>query len=211
MVNMLGTTESHILNTARKHFVRNGFAGTRMQEIANEAEINKALLHYYFRSKTKLYEEVIDATLNTLFPPLVKAMSHSGNFAERLRRIIDAYFSTLIDHPDIPIFILSEISQRQKSFIEKIKTRSELIPAIQSFIIQMSIEMEEGVIRKMAPIQLFLNIVGMIAFPFIAKPIFQTILDIKENDFEELMRERKEVVMEFIETALRPVTENNSL
>ena len=203
---MRESTELHILNTARKHFVSNGFAGTRMQGIADEAKINKALLHYYFRSKAKLYEEVIDSTLNTLIPPLVEAMGESGSFAVRLDRIIDAYITNLIKHPDIPIFIVSELSQRQESFIEKIKKRTDFFPAVQSFIIQMSIEMEEGIIRKMAPMHLFLNIVGLIVFPFIAKPIFQTVLNVEQSEFEDLMHERKEVVMEFIHAALKPVS-----
>lgn len=208
---MQESTELHILNTARKHFVRKGFAGTRMQEIADEAKINKALLHYYFRSKAKLYEEVIDATLNTLIPSLVAAMGQSGSFAERLKRIIEAYITKLIKHPDIPIFIISELSQRQENFIGKIKKRTEFIPAVQSFILQMSIEMEEGIIRKMPPMHLFLNIVGLIVFPFIAKPIFQTVLNVEQNEFEDLMRERKEVVMEFVVAALKPVSNNMSL
>lgn len=208
---MQESTELHILNTARKHFVRNGFAGTRMQEIADDAEINKALLHYYFRSKAKLYEEVIDTTLDTLIPPLVKAMGQSGSFAERLDRIIEAYITNLIKQPDIPIFMISELSQRQESFIGKIKKRTEFFPAIQSFILQMSIEMDEGIIRKMAPMHLFLNIVGLIVFPFIAKPIFQIVLDVDQIEFESLMCERKEVVMEFVVAALKPASKNMSL
>lgn len=207
---MSETTELRILNTARQHFVRSGFSGTRMQEIADDAEINKALLHYYFRSKAKLYQEVIDTTLNTLFPPLAEAMGQSGTFAERLERIIDTYITTLMKHPDIPVFIISELSQRQESFIKKIKTRSEFFPAVQSFILQMSSEMEEGIIRKMEPLHLFLNIVGLIVFPFIAKPIFQTVLSVEEQEFEALMRERKNVVMTFIQSALIPRPENTS-
>ncbi len=205
---MKKTTESHILNTARKHFVRNGFAGTRMQEIADEAEINKALLHYYFRSKRKLYEEVIDASLHVLLPPLAAAMGRAGTFEERLEGVIQTYFTTLLAHSDIPVFIISELSQRQESIIEKIKAHSEFFPAIQSFILQMSIEMEDGTIRKMPPMHLLLNIVSLIVFPFIAKPVFQTIFDIEQTDFENLMQERKAIVMDFIQKAL--ISESNN-
>jgi TetR/AcrR family transcriptional regulator len=198
------TTESRILSTARKHFVRNGFAGTRMQEIADEAGINKALLHYYFRSKGKLYEEVIDASLHVLLPPLATAMGRTGTFDERLEGVIETYITTLLANPDIPVFIISELSQRQESLIVRMKAQSEFFPAAQSFILQMSIEMDEGKIRKMPPMHLLLNIVGLIVFPFIAKPIFQTIFDVDQSDFRNLMQERKAVVMEFIQNALIP-------
>lgn len=211
VVNMSKSTETRILNTARKHFVRNGFAGTRTQEIANDAGINKALLHYYFRTKEKLYQEVIDSTLDTIIPPMAEAMGRSGSFAERLERIVEVHLTTLMAHPDIPMFILSELSQRQNNFIEKFKKQAEFFPAIQSFVLQMSMEMDEGIIRKVPPLHLLLNIIGLIVFPFVAKPIFQVLLSVEQGEFEELMQDRKQVVLKFIQMALLPENKTQQL
>lgn len=199
---MKNDTELAILDVARKQFVKNGFGSTRMQEIANEAGINKAMLHYYFRSKEKLYQEIITQIFSTILPRLAKAIGQKATFWDRLEKIIETYISTLLEQPDIPFFIMSEISQKRESFIAEIKKRSEYFPVVQSFLVQMHQEMELGNIKKMPPIHLFLNIMGMTVFPFISKPIFCTVLDFSDQDFEALMKERKTILMNFIKSAL---------
>jgi AcrR family transcriptional regulator len=199
---MADTTEQLILNTARKHFVNNGFAATRMQEIADEAGINKAMVHYYFRSKEKLYSEIIGHTLDAILPKLSKAMSTPGTFWEKLDAIVSIYVKTLTDQPEIPFFVMSEISQKRERFVSELKKRSSFFPAVQSFLAQMHEEMEAGRMRIIPPFHLFLNIMGMTIFPYMSKPIFITVLDVGEAQFEELMKERKEVIINFIKHAL---------
>lgn len=200
---MAKDTEKLILETARKHFVQNGYAGARMQEIADEAGINKAMLHYYFRSKEKLYHEIIVQTLNHIIPKFAQAVASEGSFWERMENVIDTYTSVLIENPDIPFFIMSELSQQRERFVEELKNRAAYFPAAQNFIATMMSEMQAGRIKEVPPFHLFLNIVGMTVFPFMAKPIFRTIFDVSEQDFEILMKERKTIIMDFLRSALR--------
>ena len=203
MVNMAKDTEQIILEVARKQFVQNGFAGTRMQEIADEAGINKAMLHYYFRSKEKLYKEILVHTLDYMIPKFAEALGTPGTFWEKMEAIVETYTTTLIGQPDIPFFIMSELSQQREGFVEELKKKASYFPAVQNFIIQMNMEMEAGKIKEMPPIHLFLNIMGMTVFPFMAKPIFCTIFNVPDKDFESLMSERKTVILDFIKNALR--------
>ncbi|HNA17232.1 MAG TPA: helix-turn-helix domain-containing protein, partial [Ferruginibacter sp.] len=53
-------TEQKILESARNVFIQKGLAGARMQDIADHAGVNKALLHYYFTSKDKLFNIVFE-------------------------------------------------------------------------------------------------------------------------------------------------------
>ncbi|MFK7770814.1 MAG: TetR/AcrR family transcriptional regulator [Saprospiraceae bacterium] len=200
---MAKVTEQEILEIARKHFVRKGFAGARMQEIADEAGINKAMLHYYFRSKDKLYHEIIKQTLNFMIPKLANAISQEGNFWEKIERLINTYIDTLTEHPDIPFFIIAELSQKRERFIEELKNKSSHFPAAQKFVMEMMNEMAQGNIKEFPPIHLFLNIVGMTVFPFMAKPVFQTIFEVSEKDFEQLMQLRKKVILDFVKSALK--------
>ncbi len=197
-------TEQLILDTARKHFVQKGFAAARMQEIADDAGINKAMLHYYFRSKERLYQEIIRRTLSRVVPKFAGAMAHEGSFRERLEHVVDTYISTLMENPDIPIFIMSELSQKRESFIAELKKQASFFPAVQSFMGQMQQEMEQGSIRQMPPPHLLLNILGMSVFPFMAKPVFRTIFEVSEKEFELLMSERKQIIADFVVAALRP-------
>jgi len=200
---MENKTESLILKTARKHFVQNGFVATRMQDIADEAGINKALLHYYFRSKNKLYQQIVEHILDEVMPKLAKALEYEGTFWERLEKIIQTYVAMLLEQPDIPFFIMTELSQQRATFVDHLKKRAHFFPAMQSFIGQMTEEMQQGKIRSVPPLHLFLNILGMTVFPFVAKPVFCTLFDYSDEAFEQLMQEREQVILDFMKNALR--------
>jgi AcrR family transcriptional regulator len=196
------TTEQLILETARNHFVQYGYGAARMQEIADEAGINKAMLHYYFRSKEKLYHEIVIQTLDFLLPRLFKAFKQEGTLFERIEHIIDTYIETLIEQPDIPFFVMSELSQKRERFIEELKKRSQHYPPVKSFLAQVSQEMQAGKIKQINPIHLFLNLLSMTVFPFIVKPVFCTLFDFSDDTFEQLMLERKPIIMAFIKAAI---------
>ncbi|MEO0898574.1 MAG: helix-turn-helix domain-containing protein [Bacteroidota bacterium] len=196
--------EHLILETARRHFVQNGYAATRMQEIADDAGINKALLHYYYRSKEKLYDRILTETMDFMVPKIAGAMISEGTFFERLEKLIEQYISVLIEHPDIPFFILTEITQRKDKLVAEIRNRSHHFPAAQSFLMQMIKEMEEGKLKKMPPHQVFLNIMSMTVFPFVVRPVFTTVFQQDENDFKSMMEERKKFLLEFMKGALKP-------
>jgi TetR/AcrR family transcriptional regulator len=200
---MAKVTEQEILEIARKYSVNKSFAAARMQEIADEAGINKAMLHYYFRSKDKLYHEIIKQTLNFMIPRLVKAIEYEGNFWEKIERLINTYIDTLTEHPDIPFFVMSELAQKRKRFVEELKNKSAHFPSAQKFMLEMMNEMAQGNIKEFPPIQLFLNIIGMTVFPFMTKPIFQTIFEVSENDFDQLMMQRKKIILDFVKSALK--------
>jgi len=198
------STEEKILEVARKQFVSKGYAATRTQDIADEAGINKAMLHYYFRTKEKLYEEIVKNTLDNLVPKVAGALLKKGDIWEKLEHIIDTYINELIEHPEIPIFVMGELTQKREQFVNQLKKRAGYFPAMQAFMMEMMQAMGEGKIRQILPHHLVLNVMGMTVFPFIAKPIFCTIMELPEKDFENLMRERKQVIMDFLRAALTP-------
>ena len=103
---MAKDTEKAILTAAQQHFVQKGYAATRMEDIAAAADINKAMLHYYFRTKEKLFEEIVNQTLNTLIPRIAQAMDSEGTVLEKLEVVVNTYVTTLLEYPDIPFFIM---------------------------------------------------------------------------------------------------------
>lgn len=197
-------TEQLILDAARQQFVQNGFAATRMQEIADQAGINKALLHYYFRSKDKLYQEILSQTLNTIIPQFAQAIQKEGSFYEKLESLVRLYIGIFNEQPEIPFFVMSELSQKRERFILEIHKRSAYFPALMSFLQQMQAEMTAGNIRTMPPLHLLLNIMGMSVFPFMAKPIFCTISNTSDEEFQALMAERADIILDFVKKALEP-------
>ncbi|GAB5552376.1 MAG: TetR/AcrR family transcriptional regulator [Saprospiraceae bacterium] len=203
MVKMEKDSRQIILDTALKHFVQKGFAATRTKEIAEETGFNKALLHYYFRTKDQLYQEVLQQTINKVLPRLAKAMSTDGPFMERVEYLVHSYIDILIENPELPLFVMSELSQQKESFIQAIQKQAGYFPAIFSFIQQMNEEMESGQLRSIPPMQLILNILGMSVFPFMAKPMINNIFGVADGDFITLMEERKTIIVDFVKYSLQ--------
>ena len=108
------STEENILNVAREVFMRNGYSGTTMQQIADEAGINKSLLHYYYRSKEKLFGQIFAEVFSQFIPELGKIFMTDKSLEEKIRAFVDSYIEGFIRNPLIPIFVMQELSTNRK-------------------------------------------------------------------------------------------------
>ena len=189
-------TEVVILEAAKAVFIRKGMDGARMQEIADEAGINKALLHYYFRSKQKLFDAVFSRVLSTTFNEMREIFSGEFSVEQAVRKFTDAYINTLIQNPYIPEFVIHELNKD----VEKLqKLVSKNIPDITPFLQTIEKEIAEGKIRKIDPRQLLMNTISLCIFPFVGRPIIATILYEGNNqEFYQTMEKRKKDVADFI-------------
>ncbi|NOR74077.1 MAG: TetR family transcriptional regulator [Draconibacterium sp.] len=189
-------TEEKILNAAQTVFIKKGMDGSRMQEIADEAGINKALLHYYFRTKQKLFEAIFKKVFKHTFPNIGDFMLSDLQIEEKLATFIEKYISLLLKNPFFPAFIIKEIS-RDPDFLATV-IRSQGVNPNKLFEMFEN-EMEAGKIRKMDPRDLMINILSLSIFPFVAKPLINIMFF--ENDkkaYNTFLKKRKESVKEFI-------------
>src|ERR1044072_922857 len=102
-------TEKRILEAAKAVFVRQGTAGARMQEIAQEAGVNQALLHYYFRSKERLAQAVFQQMASRLFPALIQTLASDLSLDEKIDRLVGIYLDNLSKSPFLPGYLISEL------------------------------------------------------------------------------------------------------
>src|SRR5680860_37555 len=151
-------TEEKILNAAQNVFIQKGMDGARMQEIANEAGINKALLHYYFRTKQKLFEAIFKKVFSQIFPHITTFTNSELPFETKLEIFVDRYIEFLLKNQFLPIFILKEIN-RDPEFL--VTTFKKLGINPNEFFMMLEKEMEAGKIRKMDPRDLMVNILGL--------------------------------------------------
>ncbi len=189
-------TEEKILNAAREVFIRKGMEGARMQEIADEAGINKALLHYYFRTKEKLFDAIFFNIVKFAFPSLTSIAQEKTDFVPKLNKIIDTYFDLLLNHPFLPGFIIKELNRDPSGLFELI-TKHGLSPDYILAPIEQA--MDCGEIKRMDPRHLVINIVSMCVFPFAVRPIMNYLLF--KDDKEAMMafyNERAEVIKKFV-------------
>jgi AcrR family transcriptional regulator len=189
-------TEARILEAAKKVFILNGFEGTSMQQIANEAGINKSLLHYYFRNKEKLFAAVFSYAFQNFVPQIQEILNSSASVFTKIERIVSEYMDMLLKNEFIPAFILHEIN-RSPDGIFAIMQGSGLNPEI--FIRQFAMEIEKGNIRRMDPRHLIVNLIALCVFPIAAKPLMKRVLFANdETAYQQFLQERKNNVTEFI-------------
>lgn len=194
------STEEKILEAAKNVFVTKGMEGARMQEIADEAGINKALLHYYFRSKERLFEAIFSEIIKFAFPKITRIVQSDEPIVTKIEQVIDAYIDLLIKHPFIPGFVMKELS-RDPSGLIKMVLKFGLNPEV--VFEQIQLAMDRGEIIKMPPKHLAANIVSMCIFPFAVRPILSLVLFKDDRKaLEAFYSERADVIKKFVINAI---------
>ncbi len=191
------TTEEKILAAAKTIFVIKGMAGARMQDIADEAGINKALLHYYFHSKEKLFEKIFAEAAQKLFPKINEVFSSDVPLFEKITQFCGEYITVVMENPYLPLFVLNEINRDPKFFLEKIM-KGGIKPNPEKFLAQIEAEVKKGSINPVSPLQLLMNMLSMTIFPFVAKPMMQRVLGLDELQYQSVMEQRKKEIPRFI-------------
>jgi len=196
MVNKQTTSEDSILLAAKTIFSVKGKDGASMQEIADEAGINKALLHYYFRNKDLLFEKVFFTELQKFSPILKNKIASDMGLFEKIESICETYIQMAIDNPFVPVFVISEINKQPELFIHKMF--ADDLPDFPKFSKQIEREVELGHIKAIQPQHLVMNILSMCVFPFLMKPMFLYGMKISKEQYHELMLQRMQEVPKFI-------------
>ncbi|HAB28725.1 MULTISPECIES: TetR/AcrR family transcriptional regulator [Xanthomarina] len=189
-------TEEQILTAAKDVFQTKGMDGARMQEIADKAGINKAMLHYYYRSKQLLFEAVFKNAFSLLAPQLNKILNDNSSIEDKVKNFSSNYISFIIKHPYLPNFIIQELN-RNPDFIKNIQENNSILN-IDKFKAQVALEVEQGILKPTKGDQLFINILALNIFPFVAKPLVKAFVKTDDQGFKKLMEQRKTEVSEFI-------------
>jgi AcrR family transcriptional regulator len=190
-------TEEHILDAAKDIFQLKGMDGARMQEIADKAGINKAMLHYYYRSKQKLFEAVFKSAINLMAPKIIRIIETEDHLFDKIRNFTNKYISFISKHAYIPSFIIQELNRNPEMIKEIFEAKFQEHVKI-NLIKQIEDLVESGEIKPIKPEHLLINIISMSVFPFIAKPLLSAILQKSERGYKQLIKERKTHVAEFI-------------
>lgn len=205
-----GDAESRILDAAHAVFIRRGTGGARMQEIADEAGVNKALLHYYFRSKDRLADAVFQRVARELFPRVADVAQADLSLQEKIRRIIAAYLEQFTRTPYVPAYLIGEMSQdpdratQLLAALGAIKGRSTPPIFLATLAGQLANEIKAGRIAPISPRQFVANLVSLCIFPFAARPMLCAVMTMDDRGFRAFIDERKTALPAFFLNALRP-------
>lgn len=197
--------EELILKAAENLFLNKGFAMTSTTEIAAAAGCNQALVHYYFRTKERLFTTIFKQKVKIFAAVLFAIDDEKGCFEDKLKRKIEAHFDMLVQNPRLPFLIINEITTKPQRIDDIKASVAEVISSV-AFNFKKSLDdaIREGVIRKISMENLLLNIVSMNAVLFLVAPIFKNAFGVTEQQFEMILADRRREVVMTIINGLRP-------
>jgi AcrR family transcriptional regulator len=198
-------TEQLILGVAERLFLERGFALTSTTEIARQAGCNQALVHYYFRTKERLFEALFERKAELFFIPLLQPVDPQLSFAEKLRKRLEAHYDTLAENPLLPFLLFSEVTINP-SRIEQIQRKlgsqpAELFRELEGDI---SREIAKGTIRPVSAIDLVLTMISLNVILFLAAPVLRSMTGMGSPGFKEMVESRKRENVVVILGSLRP-------
>ncbi len=198
-------TEEKIFRAATEVFVEKGLDGARMQDIADRAGINKALLHYYFRSKEKLFDAVFDNLSETLLHKFASIFSEDMTFEKKLAYFFEEHISFLQRNEGLPLFILGEIAKRDdllERFIKKINFQN----IKENILTDSKIKLSDRMV-----VHLMISVISLSVFPVAARPLLKGIMDQQGIDYNEIIEERKSFSPAFVMNAISGFMNNGGI
>lgn len=184
-------TEEKILLVALKIFREKGFNGAKTQEIADEAGINKALLHYYFTSKAVLFEKVFLLSLDEVFSALGEHLNSDEPLVEKVPKLVTSYLDFIGKNVNLFVFVISEVWQNQE-FTEKFVKVAMSKINFENYLTSFKREVAAGTINDLHPLQFLINLVSLCVFPFLASPLIKNIftnIDLAPESFFTMQEE----------------------
>ena len=198
-------TETLILQAAIKVFVKKGYEGASMRQIADLAGINKSLLHYYFRSKEKLFGIAFQSVFREFFPKVYDMLVSDESLFNKIQFFVETYIDMLIQNKHVPAFIIQELNRNPEivfSLIGQISYNADL--AMKKINEQIREEVSNGIIKPIKAENLLTNMIALCLFPFIAKPILSFIIFNKDEEkYQDFISARKAHVINFLISSIR--------
>jgi TetR/AcrR family transcriptional regulator len=195
-------TEEKIFRAATEVFVEKGMDGARMQDIATRAGINKALLHYYFRTKEQLFNTVFELIARQVLKKFAPVFEEGRSLEDKIRFFFREHISFLQQNPRLPVFILNEINRhpdRIRKLVSQIDFRQVNVLLQQ----QHGHELHKYDITEEKLPQLMTTIASMSVFPFAARGLIKGILENSGVDWDNYIEERKVFAAEFVINSIR--------
>ena len=194
-------TESRILQAAEREFFEKGYAGARTASIAEAAGVTHAMLHYYFRTKDKLFERIVSEKISILGNIIISAIGDEDlTLEDRIRQGIERHFDFIAANRDLPKFIVNEVLTRP-DVVEMMKCNIQNI--VNNLLNSLQHEIDayaaKGLCRQVNARMLLIDIVSLNVFPFMAAPIVLGVIGDSYNSYDEFLALRK---TENVETIL---------
>ncbi len=202
-------TKEKILSAAWEEFVLYGYAGARMQRIAEKSNANKAMIYYYFGGKDELFESIITQSFRRLFERIESvAIDEERSIQDKISMLVEQHIDFMRENPHLPSIFIREINQANPITIRVVKKlfqrseRSGLNPLVK----MIETAAGRGEIKPVDPVQLVWNLIAMNIFYFITRPVLKEIWLHEESNEEEILQNRKEAIVDMVLHGVLPIS-----
>ena len=185
-------TEQLIKETARDIFFQKGRLQATTQEIADEAGVNRALIHYYFRSREQLLQKVYDEAVLETREKISSVFNSELSFKQKISQYLDVFIDRNIKYPYIQNFIISQINQNPEKDDEYMSKKRDSLS--KTIFPQLKEEIRKGNIEPIKPEHFLANLMSMCSYPLVAKPILERMFGFDEDGYRAFLKERKKVI-----------------
>ncbi len=186
--------EEKIIQAARTLFMKNGFAETNMSDIAAAVGINRPALHYYFRTKEKMFQAVFGNIILSLAPELQCIVLQDKPISERIQQVVDAYYHIFSANPHLPLFIAREMDRDMPHLVNTVRDL-QLEGYFHNIINSLENEMERGKLKRVPLPFVFFTLYSLLTFPFLTKNFSLMALCEKRGDFEKMLGDWKQHIV----------------
>lgn len=185
-------TEKLIKEAAKKVFFSQGKIHANMQEIADEAGVNRALLHYYFRNRERLLLVILEEAMIDSHQVMIKVLTSNMSLEDKIKSIIDYMIDRFIDHPYMQAFIINEVTNNENSRLLHERHIApffnQLLEEIEKLIIQNNLAHKNSR-------QFLINLMSLMHYPLISKKIISNIFNYSEDEYNQFIMDRKEIIL----------------
>jgi Transcriptional regulator len=195
--------KAKILKEAQVLFIKNGYKGTSVRDIAKASGTNVAMVNYYFKSKYNLFEIIFEDALDIFSKRIFETITSDMPIIKLIEQWIHAYYELLFEYPQIAAFILNEVSLNPEGLTQRIKNRNPY-SAFSKIEKRIEEEGKKGTIRETPAADFLLNILSMCMFPFMFGNLAMTLMEIPREIYNELIANHEKYVIEFTINALKP-------
>lgn len=195
--------EFRILEAAKDVFMEKGFDETSMGDIAARVGINRPSLHYYFRTKDRIFQAAFGMIIQKIVPKVEELVTAKDvPISERVANLVDAYYEIFRNNPMLPLFVVREVQRDVDHIIDTIYS-SPMRLTFTKIVTSLRSEMAEGKLNTVPLSVLFYTFYGAMAFPFLTKNLSERLLDEKEGSFNELLEQWKPYIVKQMDNLLR--------
>src|SRR3954447_18736073 len=191
-------TEQLIKDTAKRMFLTDGKMLATTQDIADAAGVNRTLLHYYFRSRDVLFNMVFKEAVTELRERIHEVLALELPFREKIEKLVAVFYDELIASPYLETFIALQLNQEPEKYEELFINLPGGKEKMKKFLKEIQGEMEKGNIAAMKPVIFFINLFALMAYPFVARPIYLKMFEMSDVTYNKLLAERRKTIISML-------------